>query len=575
MPQTLEQDQAQPVAVDAVAPVADAGEARSTKRILMLVPHPLEIDPRVDWVEDLCRELAWTEIIAFTHAPGLKPARRYDGRVFAEELAPKCERLPCFARRSVVQRARAIARRVIKGPAITPIAPAATDYARAQGALNTRAHATAALNGSIRAMHEAGDGAPLLRHRMKAAVPPQIRQAIPAGVKSSMRTVYWGSRSALLRQYRFLQSTPARLRSLPWRMRAFAWRVRIRLHSVVRHVATAPTRSSQASLFRPLSVLLKWRAYRSIARTLHRRCRSISIPPDVIVCHDIIALMTAIRLKRQFGCPVIYDAHEYWPEADLLAPKWESWLVAKIEGRYIRHADKVVTVTPQLARQLERKYEIRDVLCVPNAEPWTAPRRDFPEVRREGPVRFLIQGRVVPGRAVGRFLDAWQTIAPQNAVLILRSPDSPYLQQLIERFAEAIERGLIVLAPPVTEQELVSEAAKADVGVITYSGPSLNHIYCCPNKLSQYMQAGLAIFHHQDAQYVGDVVNASGGGLSFDPDDIEAFRRSIERMTDREFLNTSRQNAFIYARDEFNWHAQLQPYRRAIEDLLSQPAPKP
>src|SRR5436853_489350 len=36
-----------------------------------------------------------------------------------------------------------------------------------------------------------------------------------------------------------------------------------------------------------------------------RRVRAISVVPRVVVCHDLFALVPAIRLKRMFGCPVI------------------------------------------------------------------------------------------------------------------------------------------------------------------------------------------------------------------------------------------------------------------------------
>lgn len=292
------------------------------------------------------------------------------------------------------------------------------------------------------------------------------------------------------------------------------------------------------------------------------------VHPDVIVCHDIIALIAAVKLKREFGCPILYDAHEYWPEADLLATRWEGALIARIEAKYIRQADRVITVTPQLAQALEKLYGLNHVLSIPNAEPWNSVLDDPPEREPHSPVRFLIQGRVSPGRGIDRFLNAWQAARPHNAVLILRAPDNEFLAELKQRYARAIDEGIIVIAPAVKERDLIAEAANADVGVITYSGPSLNHLYCCPNKLSQYMQAGLAIFHHRDAEYVGDVVRQCNGGLAFDPSDPGEFGRRVSQMTDREFLRQCRKNAYCHARDVFNWSVQSPPYAKAMRDLM-------
>ena len=62
----------------------------------------------------------------------------------------------------------------------------------------------------------------------------------------------------------------------------------------------------------------------------------------------------------------------------------------------------VITVTPQLARQLQSVYDLPEVLSVPNAEP-LAPVQRLPEPRPGSQVvRFLLQGRVGPGRGVAR-----------------------------------------------------------------------------------------------------------------------------------------------------------------------------
>lgn len=477
----------------------------------MLVPHPLHIDPRVDWVEELCGEIAWTEIIAYTHQPGTRPTRRYDGRIYAEELPAKCDRLLLYANRSLLRRSLGSLRH--------PVTPALSA---------TSAPVSTALT-------------PTFSQRIRSLVPQRIKALVPREIKLLVRAAYHFPRRLLRKSYRLIQSAPA----------------------AVRHRSVALAMRTRVGCF-----LIRWRSYRGICRTLYHRCRTLSIPPDVIVCHDLIALMAAVKLKRLFQCPIVYDTHEYWPEADLLAAPWEKTLIARIEARYIRHADRVVTVSSHLARKLERFYGIRDVSCVPNAEPWIATATEFCERAPNTPVQFLIQGRVVPGRAIARFMNAWRLAKPTNAILILRAPDSDYLQELKTRFQQAIDEGLIVLAPAVSERELISEAAQSDVGVITYAGPSLNHLYCCPNKLSQYMHAALAILHHRDAAYVGCVVRESKGGLSFDLDDIEDFRRTIERLSSHEFLSSCRRNAFEYARDSFNWQVQSPPYKRAIQELL-------
>lgn len=78
------------------------------------------------------------------------------------------------------------------------------------------------------------------------------------------------------------------------------------------------------------------------AVTLYRRARAISIIPRLIVCHGIYALAAGVRIKKLYGCPVVYDNHEFCslPETS----NWEKKLIARIERRLIPKADAVIDI---------------------------------------------------------------------------------------------------------------------------------------------------------------------------------------------------------------------------------------
>src|SRR3546814_5848658 len=59
--------------------------------------------------------------------------------------------------------------------------------------------------------------------------------------------------------------------------------------------------------------------------------------------------------------------------------------------------------------------------------------------------------------------------------------------------------------PSISESQLVSAARAADVGVIPYNPVFPNHVMACPNKLDQYMQAGIAILSN-NIPYVRHII---------------------------------------------------------------------
>ncbi len=338
--------------------------------------------------------------------------------------------------------------------------------------------------------------------------------------------------------------------------------------SWLRAVAAAGEHQTEAAL----RFVEAWGFNAMMMSALHRRARSVSLIPRLLICHDLYGLMPAIRLKQRYGCPVIYDSHEFWPQANLDGPPWESRILARVEGAFARRADIVVTVSPHLARHLQTLYRLNRVLSVPNAEPFI--RAGSPSCERQvrWPVRFLLQGRIVPGRGIDTFLRAWSRLNDRRAVLYLRCPESPYLTELQAQYRSLIEQERIVILEAGASTKLVELASFADVGVIPYVGPNLNHVYACPNKLSQYMQAGLAILSSR-LDFITEVVGRYECGIIYDADRPDSLVAGVKQLVDDlDRLQVMKRNAYRAAESEFNWQIQSQPYRRAIHELFDRSA---
>lgn len=315
--------------------------------------------------------------------------------------------------------------------------------------------------------------------------------------------------------------------------------------------------------------ILSWKYNNLLIRMLYHRAKAIAIAPKVVICHDLLALAAGVKVKKLYQVPLIYDSHEFWPEADLKAKIWGKKISIFIERKLIRQADAVITVTPQLAQQLESLYGISGVLSVPNAEPTPSgvtPSFNYPQ---SFPIKFLFQGQVAPGRGIDEFLNAWSRFDDDRAVLLVRAPENLYLASLRSKYMSAIRKGYILFVPPVTEDELIHVASFSDVGIIPYKGPSLNHIYACPNKLSQYMQAGLAILSNVDLEFVSKMIIENDCGCIYnsrEPGDLFNAIRFLIENTER--LQSMKRNAYNFARTEFNWSVQSTDYFREIKTLF-------
>jgi glycosyltransferase involved in cell wall biosynthesis len=302
----------------------------------------------------------------------------------------------------------------------------------------------------------------------------------------------------------------------------------------------------------------------------------------IVHCNDLETLLVGVMARRAYGCKVVYDCHEFLPHAWPDATRWNRWLLGRYEGWLIRFADSVITVNPLLAAEIMRAYRGIEVQSVPNAEPLHEERAEddahpLPLSRRERgdsaaagrrrPLEFLFQGGFGPGRGIEELIRAWQAIDPNDAVLLLRGNDHAN-KTLCVRLAAAL--GLkdvsVFFPPPVRENCLIATAATADIGVIPYMPTIVNFRYCCPNKLSQYMQAGLPIMAGNTA-YVSRILDESGAGLCYDPADPASIAATVRRLVQDEALRQEcRENAARFVRETFHWQARSKPlydaYRR-------------
>jgi glycosyltransferase involved in cell wall biosynthesis len=278
--------------------------------------------------------------------------------------------------------------------------------------------------------------------------------------------------------------------------------------------------------------------------------------PAVIYCHDLYCLQAGLMLKRRWGARLVYDSHEYYPYRHLL--RGFTRVIAAYEAALVGHVDTYITVSPQLASELERVYGVRPVHAIPNVEPVPergppAPTSDMSRLA-DGRLKVLYQGTFAEGRGLEEVLQEWTGVDATRIALFLRGPQNEWRERL-ERRAE--ELGLlgksVYLLPPVLEKDLIGAAQEADIGLIPYKADLPSYRFACPNKLSQYLHAGLAILANR-IPYVEEVVAHGQAGLCYDVDQAGSFIRTVGALTsDRRSVERFRRNALEFARREYSW----------------------
>jgi glycosyltransferase involved in cell wall biosynthesis len=287
-----------------------------------------------------------------------------------------------------------------------------------------------------------------------------------------------------------------------------------------------------------------------------------------IIATDLDTLAPALVLKGLFGIPVLYDAHEYWPEADVDSFEYEKEFWVSMERRLLLHTDLRQGVSPGIAGFMAAQYGV-PFGYVPNCEPAD---RLLPSRRREsradGSCVFLFQGNFATGRGIELLIQAWSDTDPR-AILQLRGPDNPFKARMQELAKGTGLLGKRIFFPDaVSETELVQAAAQADVGVVPYAPTGTNYRYCCPNKMSQYMAAGLPILANA-TEFVAQTVRAAGCGSVCDFSRRPFLVRAVNELAaSAERRNALGQSGRDYFTHSYNWNVvSREMYARLVQAI--------
>jgi glycosyltransferase involved in cell wall biosynthesis len=280
-------------------------------------------------------------------------------------------------------------------------------------------------------------------------------------------------------------------------------------------------------------------------------------PPEALHAHDLNTLPVAAALARRLGLPLTYDAHELYPEISTLS-RCEAATWRFLERRLAGRADNTLTVCDSIAAELERRYGVvrpTVLLNCPAAGGTPGEQTQNPAERGsliahglnkesrfglEGEPVVLYQGGFAPHRGLDTLVRSAHRLERGTILLMGWGRLEEELRGLIAR--EGLE-GRVRIVGPVPPGEVVVAAAAASVGVIPYEPVGLNNTYTTPNKLFDYMAAGLPVAASRLPELIR-FVEQGEMGLTFSPGDPAALAAALnEILTDPERYRRMRERS--------------------------------
>ena len=265
---------------------------------------------------------------------------------------------------------------------------------------------------------------------------------------------------------------------------------------------------------------------------------------DAVWANDLDTLWAcrlASKLKRK---KLVFDSHEYFtgvPELEGRPRVQKFW--KRIERRIVPKLPFMITVNDSIAELFRNEYNI-PVLVVRNV-----PLRNHLQSSKnraglglpDDKKILLVQGRGINiDRGVEEMVLAMKHIEGALLLIIGGGDVFPVIRKMIDD--EKLSDKILTL-PPMKREDLMQYTMAADIGLTLDKNTNINYRFSLPNKIFDYIQAGLAVMC-TDLVEVAKIVNTYEVGAVTQSSEPSVLAATVKMMiSDEVRLNEWKKNA--------------------------------
>jgi len=260
-----------------------------------------------------------------------------------------------------------------------------------------------------------------------------------------------------------------------------------------------------------------------------------NIKPDICHGHNPDGFLIGYFSKLFWQSKLIYDSHELWGYTSHLNSS--SSILYKIgifiEKSILVKADSIITVNDSIARLINNKIKINNIFVIRNFPEYVSIKHNY--TKEHLPLSHLefnmiYVGSLGEGRGIEILIKSMVKVN-ENIGLILVGGSAKmhkkYESMILDN--KLVERVSII--PIVSPSDVLDICHQADLGIHPIENTCLNHYYSLPNKIFQYIQAGIPVLCSNFPE-MKNIVNKYSVGEVFNIDEPSSLIKVINNYFD-------------------------------------------
>jgi glycosyltransferase involved in cell wall biosynthesis len=282
----------------------------------------------------------------------------------------------------------------------------------------------------------------------------------------------------------------------------------------------------------------------------------LSRPADLLVSNDLDTLLPNYLVHKLKRIPVAYDSHEYFTAVPELEDRPKVQKIWKwIEKRIVPRLTNCITVNASIAKLFEEEYHVpfKIVRNIPirrqSNEIPTRTSLGLPEHQKI----ILIQGSGINiQRGAEEAVEAMQYLDNVLLLIVGNGDVVPVLKKMVSKLSL---QEKVMFVSRQTPENLAGYTANADLGLTLDKDTNINYRYSLPNKLFDYIHAGVPVLSSPLVELKNIILRYEIGEFieSHNPEHIAARIKSMlqdEKKMAHYIANTQK------AASELNWETE-------------------